>query len=134
MMTQMSFTQAQLDRAEKVAQLMGQKKVLQQFRRMDDHKARKELADRLLENEDDEAAKVESRLRYYEDHTRRMEKARQRYIAHLITEGVVEATPGFLAAEFYQRPATKIRRVPNTQKQFTDRQMEIAMQSLRKSA
>ena len=133
-MTQMSFTQAQLDRAEKVAQLMGQKKVLQQFRRMDDLKARRELADRLLENEDDEAAKVEARLRYYEDHVRRMEKARQRYVAHLITEGVVEATPGFMAAEFYQRPQTRMRRVPNTQKQFTDRQMEIAMQSLRKSA
>lgn len=120
---------AQIERAERTAEFMGQANLLKQFRRMDAHAARRRAVERLLENEDDEAAKTELRLRYYEEHTERMAKARSEYMAQLIAEGVIEDTPGTRAAEFYVKPK-KLKRVPNTEKTFTARQMEIALKSL----
>lgn len=120
---------AQIERAEKMAEFMGQRNLVKQFRRMDAHAARRRAVERLLENEDNEAAKYELRMAYYEDHVERMAKARSKYVAQLIADGVIEDTPGTRAAEFYVKPK-KLKRVFNTEKQFTQRQMEIALQSL----
>ena len=119
----------QIERAEKIAEFVGQQNLVKQFRRMEAHAERRRAVQRLLDNEDDEAAKYEVRMAYYEDHVERMAKARSEYMAQLIAEGVIEDTPGTRAAEFYVRPR-KLKRVPNTEKTFTARQMEIALKSL----
>ena len=119
----------QIERAEKIAEFVGQQNLVKQFRRMEAHAARRKAVQRLLDNEDDEAAKYEVRMAYYEDHVERMAKARSEYMAQLIAEGVIEDTPGTRAAEFYVRPR-KLKRVPNTEKEFTAKQMEIALKSL----
>jgi hypothetical protein len=119
----------QIERAEKIAEFVGQQNLVKQFRRMEAHAERRRAVQRLLDNEDDEAAKYEVRMAYYEDHTERMAKARSEYMAQLIAEGVIEDTPGVRAAEFYVKPK-KLKRIPNTEKTFTARQMEIALKSL----
>lgn len=123
----------QIERAERTAEFMMQRTLMSMVRRLDDHRVRRELAKRLIEEEDDQAAKYELRMRYYEDHVERMAKARSEYMANLIAEGVIADTPGTRAAEFYVKPA-KLKRVFYTEKEFTEQQMEIALRSLEKKS
>lgn len=120
----------QIDRAEKVAELVAQERLLKQFRRMDVHDEIRKHAERLIANEWVEAKGVSERMRYYDDHARRMEMNRLKFIADMMADGVIPDTPANRAAEFYHRPEGNRKRVPNTRKTFTDKQMEIAMRSV----
>ena len=121
----------QIERAEKIAEFVGQQNLVKQFRRMEAHAARRRAVQRLLDNEDDEAAKYEVRMAYYEEHTERMAKMRSEYMAQLIAEGVIEDTPGIRAVEFYVKPKD-LKRVFMKDAEFTERQLEIALGSLDK--
>ena len=123
---------AQIDRAERVADFAGQKRVLKQFRRMDYYDQVREKAKELLDNERREGNGVLERLRYYEDHAKRQEIERLRFIADSMAEGIIPNDEANRIAEFYKRDGKRPKRIPNTQKQFTDLQMAIAMRSLDK--
>lgn len=97
------MNQDQIDRAERVAELAVAKRVLKQFRRMDEYDTHRKLVEKLDRETDEEALRLEERRRYYADHARRMEETRQRFLADSIAQGVLKLTPGEYAVEFYNR-------------------------------
>lgn len=93
----------QIDRAERVAELAVAKRVLTQFRRMDEHDTHRKLVERLDRDTDEEQLRLEERRRYYARHVQRMEEVRQKFLADSIAEGVLKLSPGEYAVEFYNR-------------------------------
>lgn len=125
------LSRKQIERAERTAEMLGQKQLLTQFRRMDEYDHQRKLVDSLVDNTDHDLKMAQLRLTEYGRQARKFEKYRQEAVAFLIREGLVKADPAWLAAETYQKPKD-LKRVPNTVKKFTKRQMELAMASLDK--
>lgn len=125
------LSRKQIERAERTAEMLGQKQLLTQFRRMDEYDHQRKLVDSLVDNTDHDLKMAQLRLTEYGRQARKFEKYRQEAVAFLIREGLVKADPAWLAAETYEKPKD-LKRVPNTVKKFTKRQMELAMASLDK--
>ena len=125
------LSRKQIERAERTAEMLGQKQLLTQFRRMDEYDHQRKLVDSLVDNTDHDLKMAQLRLTEYGRQARKFEKYRQEAVAFLIREGLVKADPAWLAAETYEKPKD-LKRIPNTVKKFTERQMELAMASLDK--
>ena len=85
----------------------------------------------LMDNTDHDLKMAQLRLTEYGRQARKFEKYRQEVIAFLIGKEVIKPDPAWLAVENYKKPED-LKRVPNTVKKFTDRQMELALASLNK--
>ena len=72
---------------------------------------------------------VAQRIKYYEEHTERMERQRALYLASLIQDGLMDANDAFMVVESHKPRGEKRSRIPHDQKQFTARQVQIAMKS-----
>jgi len=122
------MNRAQIERAEKAAEALQDRRVLTQFRRMDVEAARRELIKRMVENTDDEMAKVQERLLAYGEQARRFEQYRQEAAVFLIEQGVVKDDPSWRASE----APVKKRKHPTkfSEMRFTDEQLAIAKRSL----
>lgn len=120
------MNRAQIERAERTATLMSDKALM---RRLTEVRVEVETPDDEWERYEKEQSKlVEQRLNYYERHTVKMERERAVYLAQMIDAGLMDPSDAFMLVEAH-RPTGK-KRVPNTQKTFTARQMEIATRSL----
>lgn len=124
------MNRAQIERAERVATLMADKALM---RRLTEVRVEAELPDDEWERYEKEQSRlVEQRLRYYESHTVKMERERAVYLAQMIESGLMDSGDAFMVVEAHKPTGRK--RIPNTQKTFTARQMEIATRSLENRA
>lgn len=124
------MNRAQIERAERVATLMADKALM---RRLTEVRVEAELPDDEWERYEKEQSRlVEQRLRYYESHTIKMERQRALYLIGMIEDGLMDANDAFMVVEAHKPTGRK--RIPNTRKEFTARQMEIALKSLQNRA
>ena len=72
---------------------------------------------------------VAQRLKYYEEHAERMERQRALYLAGMIEDGLLDPNEPFMVVESHKPRGEKRGRIPHDQKQFTARQVQIAMKS-----
>lgn len=120
----------QIERAERTATLMADKALM---RRLTEVRVEAETPDDEWERYQKEQSRlVEQRLRCYEDHVIRMERQRALYLIGMIQDGLMDANDAFMVVEAHKPTGRK--RIPNTQKTFTARQMEIATRSLKNRA
>lgn len=86
------MNRAQIERAEKTAQFLDERRHLHEAR------AREILLEELEEIDREHAGSVERR-RVYREQVQRFERYRQEALAFLIAQGVVEPDPGLVASE-----------------------------------
>ena len=118
------MTPEQIERAEKVARQMKADREVKVPRDLDAEAAHYEV-----QEERAERARWKARERWMVESTRRFERYRQEAIDWLIEQGEIPAHDAQIVYERWTRPKS-LATGRKPKQQFTDRQMEIAIQSL----